>query len=114
MKFPLWAPFPTTLTPATVATEGAADFIWGKGAENPERLLGDRGERPTLSQRRAEAVVSYLVSKDIKKSRLVAIGHGEDKLLVVKARTKAEHARNRRRSEEQDRDDPPAYPRVQS
>lgn len=53
-----------------------------------------------LSQRRAQSVVDYLVSKGIKSSRLVARGFGETKLVNRCANgvdcTEAEHAKNRR------------------
>ena len=50
-----------------------------------------------LSQRRAEAVVRYLVDEGgVSRERLVAVGFGESQPLVPNARTKAELARNRR------------------
>lgn len=53
-----------------------------------------------LSQRRADSVVNYLVSKGIKRSRLVAKGYGETMLLNKCADgvecSEAEHAVNRR------------------
>ena len=53
-----------------------------------------------LSQRRAESVVNYLVSKGIKRNRLVAKGFGETKLVNRCANgvecTEEEHAKNRR------------------
>lgn len=61
---------------------------------------GAAAENQTLSQSRAEAVVNYLVSRGIQRSRLVARGFGESKL---KNRcsdgvncTEGEHAVNRR------------------
>ncbi|MBK8625860.1 MAG: OmpA family protein [Saprospiraceae bacterium] len=54
----------------------------------------------SLSQRRAESVVNYLVGKGIKRSRLVAKGFGESKLKNRCANgvecTEAEHQQNRR------------------
>ena len=49
-----------------------------------------------LSQRRAEAVVNYLIEKGVKKDRLRARGYGETKLRVANARTEEEHQANRR------------------
>ncbi len=50
----------------------------------------------TLSQRRAESAVNYLISKGIDESRLVAKGYGERQLIVPNAKTEEEHQRNRR------------------
>jgi outer membrane protein OmpA-like peptidoglycan-associated protein/tetratricopeptide (TPR) repeat protein len=53
-----------------------------------------------LSQRRADAVVKYLVGKGIQRERLIAIGHGESRLSNHCADgvpcTEEEHAENRR------------------
>lgn len=53
-----------------------------------------------LSQRRAQSVVDYLVSKGIKKTRLVAKGYGESRLKEPCPDgvpcTEAQHAKNRR------------------
>ena len=53
-----------------------------------------------LSQRRAQSVVNYLVSKGISKSRLIAKGHGETKLINRCANgvscSETEHQENRR------------------
>jgi len=50
-----------------------------------------------LSQRRAEAVVRYLVDEGgVRPERLVAIGFGESQPVVPNARTKEELAKNRR------------------
>jgi OmpA-OmpF porin, OOP family len=58
--------------------------------------VGSADTNKTLSQRRAEAVVSYLTSKyQIDASRLQAIGMGEDGLLVSTPANTPE-ARNRR------------------
>jgi outer membrane protein OmpA-like peptidoglycan-associated protein len=48
-----------------------------------------------LSERRAEAVVAYLVSKDVRRSRLASIGFGEDRPLVSNT-SAANKAKNRR------------------
>jgi outer membrane protein OmpA-like peptidoglycan-associated protein len=50
-----------------------------------------------LSQRRAEAVVRYLVDEGgVSRERLIAVGFGESQPLVPNARTKMELAKNRR------------------
>jgi len=50
-----------------------------------------------LSQRRAEAVVRYLVDRGgVRRERLIALGFGESQPLVPNARTKMELAKNRR------------------
>jgi outer membrane protein OmpA-like peptidoglycan-associated protein len=60
----------------------------------------DDGYNMALSQRRAESVVNYLISKGIKRARLVAKGFGETKLKNRCANgvecTEAEHQQNRR------------------
>lgn len=50
----------------------------------------------TLSQRRAESAVNYLVSKGIDADRLIAKGYGERQLIIQNAKTEEEHQRNRR------------------
>lgn len=61
---------------------------------------GDDNSNLSLSQRRAESVVNYLVSKGIKRGRLVAKGFGETKLLNRCANgvecSESEHQKNRR------------------
>ncbi len=49
-----------------------------------------------LSEKRAKAVVDYLVEKGIDRERLVAVGYGESKLLIKDAKTDEEHQKNRR------------------
>ena len=54
-----------------------------------------------LSERRAKSVVEYLISKGIDKTRLIAIGYGENKLLNDCGNNKTDcsegqHAINRR------------------
>ncbi len=49
-----------------------------------------------LSQRRAESVINYLMTKGIDPLRLQARGYGETELLIENARTEAEHQVNRR------------------
>lgn len=61
---------------------------------------GSASSNERLSQRRAESVVNYLVSKGISRSRLVAKGYGEDRL-VNRCKdgvecTEEQHAKNRR------------------
>lgn len=50
----------------------------------------------TLSQRRAESVVNYLVQKGIEPERMEARGYGERNLLIQNARNEEEHQKNRR------------------
>jgi outer membrane protein OmpA-like peptidoglycan-associated protein len=61
---------------------------------------GPKGYNQALSQKRAESVVTYLVSKGINLSRLQSKGFGEDRLSNKCADevrcTEAEHALNRR------------------
>lgn len=49
-----------------------------------------------LSQRRAESAVRYLVSRGIDSDRLTARGYGETELIVLNAKSDAEHQINRR------------------
>lgn len=37
----------------------------------------------SLSERRAKAVVEYMILKGISKERLIAVGHGEDNLWTI-------------------------------
>lgn len=50
----------------------------------------------TLSQRRAESAVNYLISRGIAAERMIAKGYGERQLIIPNARTEEEHQRNRR------------------
>jgi len=50
----------------------------------------------TLSQRRAESAVNYLISRGIATERMIAKGYGERQLIIPNARTEEEHQRNRR------------------
>lgn len=76
---------------------------------NPEVVLeiashtdsrGTKDSNHLLSERRAQAVVNYLVEKNINPSRLVPVGYGETKLLNRCADgvicTEREHLQNRR------------------
>lgn len=77
--------------------------------DNPDIILevsahtdsnGTESTNQQLSQRRAGAVVKYLVGKGIQRERLIAIGHGESRLANQCADgvpcTEEEHAENRR------------------
>jgi outer membrane protein OmpA-like peptidoglycan-associated protein/tetratricopeptide (TPR) repeat protein len=77
--------------------------------DNPDIILevsshtdanGAESFNQQLSQRRADAVVKYLVGKGIQRERLIAIGHGESRLANHCADgvpcTEEEHAENRR------------------
>jgi len=61
---------------------------------------GGKTANQALSERRAQAVVNYLIAKGINNSRLVANGYGENKLLNRCADgvscTERQHADNRR------------------
>jgi outer membrane protein OmpA-like peptidoglycan-associated protein len=50
----------------------------------------------TLSQKRAEAVVAFLVREGVSAERLVAQGFGPDRPLVENATNAEQHAQNRR------------------
>ncbi|MDU0372234.1 OmpA family protein [Hymenobacter endophyticus] len=50
----------------------------------------------TLSQKRAESAVAYIVSKGIDKSRITAKGYGESRPVIKTAKTEEEYQRNRR------------------
>ncbi len=51
-----------------------------------------------LSKNRAQAVVNYLIKKNIEPNRLASKGWGESKLLTANAKTEEEHQLNRRTS----------------
>lgn len=57
---------------------------------------GDHDYNVALSQRRAEAVVRYLVEHGVAEARLDAIGYGPDRPLVPDAASDEQHAQNRR------------------
>ncbi len=57
---------------------------------------GDHDKNLALSQARADSVMQYLIGKGIDASRLTAQGFGPDRPVVPDARTRADHARNRR------------------
>ena len=48
-------------------------------------FVGNNQSNKVLSERRAQAVVDYLVSKGIAKARLTSVGYGEEKPFVVDA-----------------------------
>jgi outer membrane protein OmpA-like peptidoglycan-associated protein len=50
----------------------------------------------SLSQRRAQSAVDYIISKGIAKERITAKGYGETQPVVRNAKTEEEHQRNRR------------------
>ena len=50
----------------------------------------------SLSQKRAESAVGYMISKGIEKNRMIAKGYGETQLIIKEAKTEDEHQRNRR------------------
>ncbi|OON70883.1 OmpA family protein [Hymenobacter sp. CRA2] len=50
----------------------------------------------TLSQKRAQSAVDYIISKGIPKARITAKGYGETAPVIKSAKTEEEHQRNRR------------------
>ncbi|GAB2459843.1 cell envelope biogenesis protein OmpA [Hymenobacter qilianensis] len=50
----------------------------------------------SLSQRRAQSAVDYIISKGIAKERITAKGYGETQPVVRNAKTEEQHQRNRR------------------
>lgn len=50
----------------------------------------------SLSQRRADSAVAYIVSQGIEKNRMRARGYGETQLLIADAQTEEQHQVNRR------------------
>ena len=50
----------------------------------------------TLSQRRANSAVAYIISKGVDKSRITAKGYGESRPVLKAAKTEPEYQRNRR------------------
>ncbi|MEQ8927280.1 MAG: OmpA family protein [Fulvivirga sp.] len=73
--------------------------------DNPEikiELSSHTDDRQTeqynlrLSERRAQSAVDYIASQGIEKSRLVARGYGESKLIIQNATTEEQHQVNRR------------------
>lgn len=64
------------------------------GAHTDSR--GANALNQVLSQRRAAAAVAYVASKGINANRMVAIGYGESRLKIAKAKTEAQHQANRR------------------
>ena len=57
---------------------------------------GNHDRNVRLSQARADAVVRYLVAHGVSASRIEARGYGPDRPRVPNARSREEHARNRR------------------
>lgn len=57
--------------------------------------VGDPVKNQELSQKRADAVMAYLINKGVKPSRLKAIGYGDSKP-IADNKTKAGKAKNRR------------------
>ncbi|TGE14939.1 hypothetical protein E5J99_14305 [Hymenobacter elongatus] len=50
----------------------------------------------TLSQKRAQSAVDYIISKGVDKSRIVAKGYGETRPVLKAAKTEEDYQRNRR------------------
>jgi OOP family OmpA-OmpF porin len=90
------------LTPTAVARLGAlAEAFRGQPALEAEitghtDTVGSPQRNLALSQRRAEAVRTYLIASGIAPGRLVARGYGMTQLLVSPETTGEDRARNRR------------------
>lgn len=89
----------------TAASKTTLDAIGGILANNPSVNISVDGHTDTqgeptankaLSQRRAQAVVDYLVQKGIATTRLNARGFGEESPLVTPDDTEAARKQNRR------------------
>ncbi len=68
------------------------------GVINVQGHTDSRGRREanvTLSQKRADEVRAYLISKGVPAERLTATGFGPDRPIVPAASTPEDHARNR-------------------
>lgn len=57
---------------------------------------GSRARNMSLSQRRVNSVVTYLVRKGVVRSRLEAVGFGPDRPVIPNATTEEQHEANRR------------------
>jgi len=57
---------------------------------------GNAARNVTLSQRRVNAVMTYLTRKGVSRDRLEAVGYGSTRPVVPNATTEAEHEANRR------------------
>ncbi len=57
---------------------------------------GSNGYNQRLSQRRANSAVSYIIEKGISKSKIKAVGYGENRLKIENAKDEDEHQLNRR------------------
>ncbi len=69
--------------------------IWNITVEGHTDDIGAKAANQTLSQKRAEAVVTWLVAHQIVRARLAAVGFGDTKPLQGNS-TEEGHARNRR------------------
>ncbi|MFY0628320.1 MAG: PD40 domain-containing protein [Reichenbachiella sp.] len=59
-------------------------------------IRADHKYNMSLSQRRAQSAVNYIISQGIESKRLVAKGYGETKVVIENAKTEEEHQVNRR------------------
>ena len=71
------------------------EFITLVEVQGHTDIRGSDAHNLDLSQRRADAVVAYLVKKGVAAERLQSKGYGETKLLDT-AETEEAHAKNRR------------------
>lgn len=98
--------FETGSVQLTAASKGSLDQVAAVLAQNPAVKVeigahtdsqGDADKNLTLSQQRANAVMTYLTqTKGIQASRLKAVGYGETQLLVPNETTEAQRKQNRR------------------
>ncbi len=64
--------------------------------EGHTNSLGSSEYNKDLSQRRADSVRKYLIGRGVPADKLIAIGHGEERLKIRPEKTKADFAANRR------------------
>lgn len=57
---------------------------------------GSNGYNQRLSQRRANSAVKYIIEKGISKDKIKAVGYGETRLKIPRAKNEEEHQLNRR------------------
>ena len=86
----------TDLNTAAEAIVKYQDQIGSIVVEGHSDSVGRAVSNKRLSQKRAEAVKAYLVSKGVKASKISAVGYGEERLAVSPEKTAADRRANRR------------------